>query len=87
MLTISQIRSAWSSEIPPKEQEQTQLSFTISPAHPEVGEVVQFSEGSRDKIIYWRWDFGDGTTWTDPDPLNNNAATDVGCDEDAHAQP
>lgn len=40
------------------------VDFTFSPVEPVVGEEVQFSDRSIDLdgyIVYWGWDFGDGT--------------------------
>lgn len=39
--------------------------FSFTPAQPAVGEAVQFTDRSRDLdgyLVFWGWDFGDGTT-------------------------
>lgn len=44
--------------------------FVFTPAAPETGEEVQFTDRSTDdgQIVSWRWDFGDGTTSTEQNP-------------------
>ncbi len=59
---IAQTRSADSSSILPKKGDQNQYSFTSRPAYPEAGEPVQFTDSSKDQVISWEWDFGDGKT-------------------------
>ncbi|MCX8103685.1 MAG: PKD domain-containing protein [Candidatus Bipolaricaulota bacterium] len=44
--------------------------FTFTPAAPEVGDEVQFTDKSTDdgQIVSRQWDFGDGTTSTEQNP-------------------
>lgn len=44
--------------------------FSFTPANPEVGDEVQFTDKSTDdgQVVGWRWDFGDGTTSTEQNP-------------------
>jgi PKD repeat protein len=60
--SIAQIRSIGSSNILPQKGDQNQYSFTNRPAYPEAGEPVQFTDSSKDQVISWEWDFGDGKT-------------------------
>ncbi len=50
--------------VPPK------ADFSFSPASPEVGDEIQFTDKSTDdgQIVSRRWDFGDGTTSTEQNP-------------------
>ena len=49
-------------------------SFTYSPSEPTVGEEVLFSDASSDPegqpITAWTWDFGDGLTSTEENPIH-----------------
>ncbi|WP_258083168.1 PKD domain-containing protein [Thermococcus thermotolerans] len=48
--------------------------FTVFPRNPKVGEEVSFVDKSYDpdgKVVDWKWDFGDGTTSTDPEPVHS----------------
>ena len=50
--------------------------FEFSPAEPSPGEDVQFTDKSSDDdgtISSWSWDFGDGNTSTDQNPVNKYA--------------
>ena len=50
-------------------------SLTISPSTPLVGETVTFNavvtDPEDDPIVGWEWDFGDGSTATDPPPITH----------------
>jgi PKD repeat protein len=50
--------------VPPK------ADFSFSPASPEVGDEVQFTDKSTDdgQIVSRQWDFGDGTKSTEQNP-------------------
>ncbi len=50
--------------VPPK------ADFSFSPASPEVGDEIQFTDKSTDdgQIVSRRWEFGDGTTSTEQNP-------------------
>jgi PKD repeat protein len=43
-------------------------SFTYTPAYPDVGQAVQFSELSTGGATSWFWDFNDGSTSSDRNP-------------------
>jgi hypothetical protein len=44
--------------------------FEFSPADPAVGEPVSFTDRSSGPVEGWLWDFGDGGTSTDQNPLH-----------------
>jgi len=46
-------------------------SFAYSPKFPKQGERVQFVESSSGGPTSWTWDFGDGTTSTDRNPIHS----------------
>ncbi len=49
-------------------------SFSYSPDNPEVGESIQFTDGSTDSdgtIESWSWDFGDGSTSSNQNPTHS----------------
>ena len=51
-------------------------SFTVSPASPNTGDIVTFTDTSADgdgTIEGWAWDFGDGTTSDQRSPTHNFA--------------
>ncbi len=44
------------------------VSFTYTPAYPDVGQVVQFTDLSTGEANAWSWDFNDGTTSAERNP-------------------
>lgn len=63
---------------PPPANVSPTASFTTSPAAPEAGQSVNFTDTSTDPdgtVVGWEWDFGDGTTSTARNPSHTyNAA-------------
>ena len=48
-------------------------SFEYSPQSPSTRDTIQFTDTSTDpdgEIVAWLWDFGDGTTSTEPNPTH-----------------
>ena len=45
-------------------------AFDFSPANPQVGQIVQFTDTSTGSPTSWFWDFGDGATSTAQNPLH-----------------
>jgi len=50
-------------------------AFTFSPAAPQVGQAIQFSDGSSGAPTSWSWAFGDGVTSTVQNPTHTYAAS------------
>jgi hypothetical protein len=44
--------------------------FTWSPVNPEPGEAVQFTDTSTGVVSQWSWDFGDGGSSTEQNPVH-----------------
>ncbi len=59
----------------PVDPDAPMASFTHSPASPEVGAVVQFTDTSTGAPTAWSWDFGDGRTSSEQDPTTTYAAS------------
>lgn len=58
-------------ELPPPENKPPVADFEFAPAQPAAGQTVKFADKSRDpdgQLRSWEWDFGDGTTSTEPSP-------------------
>lgn len=58
-------------ELPPPENKPPIADFEFSPAQPEAGQTVQFTDKSKDpdgQVKSWNWDFGDGATSTEQNP-------------------
>lgn len=54
-----------------------EASFTFSPTQPKVGEEVQFTDNSTDvdgQIAAWYWEFGNGATSTEKNPVHEYGA-------------
>ena len=56
------------------EPEELIADFSWDPAAPYAGEQIQFWNDSTGSPDQWEWDFGDGTTSTDKDPLHGFTA-------------
>ena len=56
--------------------QELKADFNFSPAQPEVGQEVQFTDRSTGggTITSWEWDFGDGTTSTEQNPTHTYSA-------------
>lgn len=56
-----------------------QAKFAFSPETPKVNEEVKFTDQSTDpdgQVVKWEWDFGDGTTSTERNPIHKYTAKD-----------
>lgn len=51
------------------------VSLTPSTTSPKVGNTVIFTGTSTEEAISWNWDFGDGTTSTEQNPIHQYDAT------------
>ncbi|MEA2054358.1 MAG: PKD domain-containing protein [Candidatus Thermoplasmatota archaeon] len=49
--------------------------FTFTPANPTRADFVHFNDKSTGSVTSWQWDFGDGHTSNDRNPLHKYAAT------------
>lgn len=47
--------------------------FALRPSQPRVGRPIQFTDYSKGEIISWLWDFGDGTTSAERNPVHTYA--------------
>jgi len=59
------------------ENKPPEASFTFSPANPKVSKEVQFTDASTDvdgQIASWHWDFGDGDTSSEKNPVHKYRA-------------
>jgi PKD repeat protein len=72
--TLAQSKSTSLSNFLASRVNRGQASFTYSPAHPKVGQAVQFVDNSTNNPTSWHWDFGDGTTSTVENPSHYFAA-------------
>lgn len=45
-------------------------SFSYAPKYPKAGQDVQFIDASTGNPSSWQWDFGDGSTSTDKNPIH-----------------
>jgi PKD repeat protein len=51
-----------------------EVGFSYLPDEPKISETVTFADESSDSdgsIVFWHWDFGDGTTSTDQNPIHS----------------
>ena len=66
----------------PEEPEEPEAAFTYEPAEIYVNDTVTFdaseSTANGGEIVSYEWDFGDGTTITETDPITTHAYTAVG---------
>jgi PKD repeat protein len=46
------------------------VSFSYNPRYPAEGQAVQFTDASSGSPTSWQWDFGDGLTGTDQNPVH-----------------
>ena len=53
------------------------VDFFYSPENPvNMGEVIQFTDNSTNgSIVYWTWDFGDGTTSNEQNPIHQYSSS------------